>query len=226
VRPCHPPGSSVVTSLQVLSHRACADLAPSLGCFKHHSVCCSLCSYLSPRMCLRAFSMATGRSALAVLCHIHLPTEKREKCNVIYVGNPYISPACFVAVLCRSSCVQTSGSSHDNKLSLHTSFFCLTLWGSAGSASFLNAYTVLVVGSVHGDALVTPVAIGMLSHGYCWAATVLPMHTAFITAEDEERCASSASTKLWCRQWYIHVHANIFQWWAASRRTGHACQAT
>jgi hypothetical protein len=30
----------------------------------------------------------------------------------------------------------------------------------------LNAYTVLVVGSVHGgDALVTPVAIEMLSHG-------------------------------------------------------------
>jgi hypothetical protein len=50
------------------------------------------------------------------------------KCNIIYVGNPYISPACFVAVLCCSSCVQTSGSP-DNTPSLHTSFFCLKLWG-------------------------------------------------------------------------------------------------
>jgi hypothetical protein len=46
-----------------------------------------------------------------------------QKCNITYVGNPYISPACFVAVLCCSSCVQTSGSSHDNTPSLHTSFF-------------------------------------------------------------------------------------------------------
>jgi hypothetical protein len=33
------------------------------------------------------------RSALAVLCHVHLPIQTR-KCN-ISVGNPYIDPACL-----------------------------------------------------------------------------------------------------------------------------------
>jgi hypothetical protein len=114
------------------SHRACADLAPTLGCFKDRSVRCSLRLHLSARMCLCAYSMATGAArwrCFAIFTCQFITTTR--KCN-ISVGNPNINPACFVAVLCRSSCVQISGSSHDNTPSLHTAPF-FSLCGDAGA---------------------------------------------------------------------------------------------
>jgi hypothetical protein len=142
------------------------------ACVVLHQASLGLCSYLSARTCLRAFSMATGAASWRCFAMF--------TCQFRHVSATFLLAILTSTLPALLRCYDVAAAcnfwnSHDNTPSLHTSFLCLTLRG-CGFSFALECLHGSSGGLRAGNAaLVTPVAIEMLPHSYYWAATGQPL---------------------------------------------------